>query len=86
MCHPSPLAEISHRPPATQILAVSKANLTSLLDIPDTCELLFIQAGGSGQLRCGAESRGRMGKRRWQRRRAEVERKKVEGLVGEWLA
>lgn len=44
------LAEISHRSPtANKILADAKASLTALYDIPDTYEILFMQAGGSGE-------------------------------------
>ncbi|KKZ66027.1 phosphoserine aminotransferase [[Emmonsia] crescens] len=45
------LAEISHRSPtANKILADTKANLITLLDIPaDDYEILFMQGGGSGE-------------------------------------
>lgn len=44
------LGEISHRSPtANKILADAKANLTALLDIPDNYEILFMQAGGTGE-------------------------------------
>jgi phosphoserine aminotransferase len=44
------LGEISHRSPAAnKILDEAKANLTTLLDIPDNYEILFMQAGGSGE-------------------------------------
>ena len=44
------LGEISHRSPsANKILEDTKANLTPLLDIPDNYEILFMQAGGSGE-------------------------------------
>ena len=44
------LGEISHRSPtANKILDDTKANLTALLDIPDNYEILFMQAGGSGE-------------------------------------
>ncbi|KAJ5701539.1 hypothetical protein N7488_009087 [Penicillium malachiteum] len=44
------LGEISHRSAAaTRILNDAKANLTTLLDIPDNYEILFMQAGGSGE-------------------------------------
>ncbi|KAK2749412.1 Phosphoserine transaminase [Myotisia sp. PD_48] len=43
------LGEISHRSPAAnKILADTKAGLTTLLDIPDTYDILFLQAGGTG--------------------------------------
>ena len=44
------LAEISHRSStANQILAETKAALTSLLDIPSNYEILFMHGGGSGE-------------------------------------
>ncbi|KAF4223750.1 hypothetical protein CNMCM6457_000032 [Aspergillus fumigatiaffinis] len=44
------LGEISHRSPtANKILEDTKASLTTLLDIPDDYEILFMQGGGSGQ-------------------------------------
>ncbi|KAL2216927.1 pyridoxal phosphate-dependent transferase [Thermoascus aurantiacus ATCC 26904] len=44
------LAEISHRSPtANKILEETKASLTTFLDIPDNYEILFLQAGGSGE-------------------------------------
>ncbi|KAK2781880.1 Phosphoserine transaminase [Emmonsiellopsis sp. PD_33] len=45
------LSEISHRSPtANKILADTKANLATLLDIPtDDYEILFMQGGGSGE-------------------------------------
>ncbi|PKX95798.1 O-phospho-L-serine:2-oxoglutarate transaminase [Aspergillus novofumigatus IBT 16806] len=44
------LGEISHRSPAAnKILEDTKASLTTLLDIPDDYEILFMQGGGSGQ-------------------------------------
>ena len=44
------LAEVSHRSPlATKILADTKAALTSLLDIPDSYEILFMHGGGTGE-------------------------------------
>jgi phosphoserine aminotransferase len=44
------LCEISHRSAqANQILADTKAALTTLIDIPDTHEILFLQGGGSGE-------------------------------------
>ncbi|KAL2076109.1 hypothetical protein VTL71DRAFT_1052 [Oculimacula yallundae] len=44
------LAEISHRSAdATAILNAAKADLATFLDIPDDYEILFMQAGGSGQ-------------------------------------
>ena len=44
------LAEISHRSPtANRILAEAKEALTTLYDIPDSYEILFMQAGGTGQ-------------------------------------
>ncbi|EAS37284.3 phosphoserine transaminase [Coccidioides immitis RS] len=44
------LGEISHRSPtANKILAETKEALTTLLDVPDNYEILFMQAGGSGE-------------------------------------
>ncbi|KAL9036007.1 MAG: hypothetical protein Q9214_006327 [Letrouitia sp. 1 TL-2023] len=44
------LAEISHRSAiANQILADTKAALTSLLSIPDNYETLFMHGGGTGE-------------------------------------
>ncbi|KAF2183961.1 phosphoserine aminotransferas-like protein [Zopfia rhizophila CBS 207.26] len=44
------LCEISHRSPdANDILADAKQALTTLLDIPDDYEILFLQSGGSGE-------------------------------------
>lgn len=44
------LAEISHRSPqATKILADTKSALTSILEIPDDYEILFMHGGGSGE-------------------------------------
>jgi phosphoserine aminotransferase len=44
------LAEHSHRSPlAHKVLADTKTALTSLLDIPESYEILFMQAGGSGE-------------------------------------
>ena len=44
------LCEISHRSSdATSILSSAKAALTTLLSIPDTHEILFLQGGGSGE-------------------------------------
>lgn len=44
------LGEISHRSPtANKILADTKSALATLLDIPENYEILFMQAGGSGE-------------------------------------
>ena len=44
------LAEISHRSPtANKILAEAKEALIALYDIPDSYEILFMQAGGTGE-------------------------------------
>jgi phosphoserine aminotransferase len=44
------LCEISHRSAdANQILADAKSALTTLLDIPNDYEILFLQGGGSGE-------------------------------------
>lgn len=44
------LAEISHRSPtANKILAEAKEALIAMYDIPDSYEILFMQAGGTGE-------------------------------------
>lgn len=44
------LAEISHRSPtANAVLAEAKSALSTLYDIPEGYEILFMQAGGSGE-------------------------------------
>ena len=44
------IAEISHRSPeANKVLADTKQALTTLLDVPDDYEILFLQGGGSGE-------------------------------------
>jgi len=44
------ITEMSHRSPeATAILSAAKAAMSSLLDIPEDYEILFLQGGGSGQ-------------------------------------
>lgn len=44
------ICEISHRSPeANAILAEAKAAMTSLYDIPDDYDILFLQGGGSGE-------------------------------------
>ncbi|KAF2878514.1 phosphoserine aminotransferas-like protein [Massariosphaeria phaeospora] len=44
------LCEISHRSPeANEILADTKQAITTLLDIPDDYEILFLQSGGTGE-------------------------------------
>ena len=44
------LAEISHRSPeATKVLAEAKEALKILLQIPENYEILFMQAGGTGE-------------------------------------
>jgi phosphoserine aminotransferase len=44
------LAEISHRSPtANRIIAEAKEAATTLYDIPDSYEILFMQAGGTGE-------------------------------------
>ncbi|KAF2274239.1 phosphoserine aminotransferase [Westerdykella ornata] len=44
------LCEISHRSPeANEILADTKQALSTLLDIPDDYDILFLQSGGSGE-------------------------------------
>ncbi|KAL1963156.1 hypothetical protein VTN77DRAFT_8589 [Rasamsonia byssochlamydoides] len=67
------LAEISHRSPiANQILADTKASLTTLLDIPDNYEILFMQAGGSGEFAAVVQNLVSVWVER-RRRRAEAE-------------
>lgn len=44
------ITEMSHRSPeATQVLEHTKSSLRQLLDIPEDYDILFTQAGGSGQ-------------------------------------
>lgn len=44
------ICEMSHRSPdANEILADTKQALSTLLDIPDDYEVLFLQSGGSGE-------------------------------------
>ena len=44
------ITEMSHRSPeATAILSAAKSAMSSLLDIPEDYEILFLQGGGSGQ-------------------------------------
>ena len=44
------LAEISHRSPtANKVISEAKEALTTLYDIPDSYEILFMQAGGTGE-------------------------------------
>ena len=44
------LVEISHRSPeATKVLGDTKAAMGNLLQIPDNYEVLFMQAGGTGE-------------------------------------
>jgi phosphoserine aminotransferase len=44
------LCEMSHRSPdANEILADAKQALTTLIEIPDDYEILFLQSGGSGE-------------------------------------
>jgi phosphoserine aminotransferase len=44
------ICEMSHRSPdANEILADTKQALSTLLDIPDDYEILFLQSGGSGE-------------------------------------
>ncbi|KAI0998352.1 hypothetical protein K3495_g9846 [Podosphaera aphanis] len=44
------LAEHSHRSPhATEILNTAKADLAKYLDVPESYEILFMQAGGTGE-------------------------------------
>lgn len=67
------LGEISHRSPtANKILEDTKANLTTLLDIPDNYEILFMQAGGSGEFSAVVQNLVSVWVER-RRRRAEAE-------------
>ena len=51
------LAEISHRSPtANKVLADAKAALTTLYDIPEEYEILFMQAGGTGQFSAAVQN------------------------------
>jgi phosphoserine aminotransferase len=51
------LAEISHRSPtANKILADAKAALTTLYDIPSDYDILFMQAGGTGQFSAAVQN------------------------------
>jgi len=44
------LCEISHRSPeANEVLADAKKALTTLIDIPDDYDILFLQSGGTGE-------------------------------------
>ncbi|RHZ67451.1 hypothetical protein CDV55_105444 [Aspergillus turcosus] len=68
------LGEISHRSPtANKILEDTKASLTTLLDIPDDYEILFMQGGGSGQFSSVVQNLvGVWVERRRQRAEAEI--------------
>lgn len=84
------LGEISHRSPsANKILEDTKTHLTTLLDIPDNYEILFMQAGGSGGFSAVVQNLVSVWVER-RRRRAEAEivqaspnedKARVEGLV-----
>jgi phosphoserine aminotransferase len=51
------LAEISHRSStANKVLADAKAALTTLYDIPEDYEILFMQAGGTGQFSAAVQN------------------------------
>ncbi|KAJ6149992.1 hypothetical protein N7471_001191 [Penicillium samsonianum] len=72
------LGEISHRSPtANKILNDAKANLAALLDIPDNYEILFMQAGGSGEFSAVVQNLVPVWIER-RRRRAEVDVKKAQ--------
>lgn len=82
------LAEISHRSPtANAILAEAKSALIELLDIPDNYEILFMQAGGSGEFSAVVQNLVPV----WiERKRAQIERElkeegKAEDVVEEAL-
>ncbi|KAI9742074.1 MAG: mitochondrial Homoaconitase [Cirrosporium novae-zelandiae] len=71
------LAEISHRSPiANKVLADTKAALTTLYDIPENYEILFMQAGGSGEFSAVVYNLISVWVER-RRRRAEVEIRKT---------
>jgi phosphoserine aminotransferase len=72
------LGEISHRSPtANKILNDAKANLSALLDIPDNYEILFMQAGGSGEFSAVVQNLVPVWIER-RRRRAEADVKKAQ--------
>lgn len=72
------LGEISHRSPtANKILNDAKANLAALLDIPDNYEILFMQAGGSGEFSAVVQNLVPVWIER-RRRRAEADVKKAQ--------
>lgn len=67
------LGEISHRSPtANKILDDTKAHLSTLLDIPDSYDILFMQAGGSGEFSAVVQNLVSVWVER-RRRRAEAE-------------
>lgn len=67
------LGEISHRSPtANKILDDTKAHLSTLLDIPDNYDILFMQAGGSGEFSAVVQNLVSVWVER-RRRRAEAE-------------
>lgn len=76
------LAEISHRSPtANAILEETKVALIELLDVPDSYEILFMQAGGSGEFSAVVQNLVAV----WiERTRAQIERElKEEGKTEE---
>lgn len=67
------LGEISHRSgTANKILEDTKKNLSTLLDVPDNYEILFMQAGGSGEFSAVVQNLVSVWVER-RRRRAEAE-------------
>ncbi|MCJ1434869.1 Phosphoserine transaminase [Xylographa pallens] len=75
------LAEISHRSPlATKIVEDTKAALSSLLEIPDSYEVLFLHGGGSGEFSAVVFNMVAIWVER-RRRRAEKELGSVEAKV-----
>lgn len=51
------LSEISHRSPtANKVLADAKSALSTLYDIPDSYEILFMQGGGSGEFSASVQA------------------------------
>jgi phosphoserine aminotransferase len=70
------LGEISHRSPtANGIIADAKSALTTLLEIPDSYEVIFMQGGGSGEF--SAVVQNLVGA--WVERRRRAVEKAVEG-------
>ncbi|KAI9800383.1 MAG: hypothetical protein M1825_004153 [Sarcosagium campestre] len=86
------LAEHSHRSPiANQVLKDTKTHLKTLLDVPDDYDILFMQAGGSGEFSAVIYNLvGVWVERRWRRAEKEfleqgIPTDQVEGKVLERL-